>query len=270
MAAAEAQTADRWRGRTVLAVFAHPDDESVACGGTLARLADAGARVILLSASHGENGSVSDPALVPGGDLGRARLRELRDAAQILGVAEVLVFDHPDGELRWSQVAELRAEILMTIARVRPDAVITFDEDGLYWHQDHIGVHERTTTAVRTLGPDAPPLYYVTMPKGVMQEVAMAASASTGAEASSFWGIAADVFGDHARLPTFVVDVREWTPRKMAALRCHKTQMVPSNPFSWIDADQARRWLGVEQFRRAPLPTSRDGVLEQLGEPVAR
>jgi LmbE family N-acetylglucosaminyl deacetylase len=147
--------------------------------------------------------------------------------------------------------------------------VITFDEDGLYWHLDHIGVHERTTTALRTLGPDAPPLYYVTMPKGIMHEVAIAAGKAAGAEGSSFWGIAADAFGDHAKTPTFVVGVREWTARKIAALRCHKTQMGRNNPFAWIDAGQAQRWLGVEQFRRAPLPTSRSGVLEELGEPVA-
>jgi LmbE family N-acetylglucosaminyl deacetylase len=270
VAGADAHASGHLRGRTILAVFAHPDDESVACGGTLARLADAGARVVLISATHGENGSISDPALVRDGDLGRARVAELRAAAQVLGIAEVLVFDHPDGELRWSQVAELHAEIVMTIARVRPDAVITFDEDGLYWHLDHIGVHERTTTALRTLGSDAPPLYYVTMAQGVMQELAVAARASTGAEASSFWGISADAFGDHAKSPTFVVDAREWTPRKLAALRCHKTQMGRNNPFAWIDADQARRWLGIEQFRRAPLPTARGGLLEELGAPVAR
>ena len=58
-------------GRTILAVFAHPDDESLACGGTLARLADSGARVVLLCASRGESGSVRDESLVRASDLGR-------------------------------------------------------------------------------------------------------------------------------------------------------------------------------------------------------
>ena len=139
-------------GRTVLGIFAHPDDESLACGGTLARLADAGCRVIVVCASHGEAGSISDPALVPDGDLGGVRVRELRDAAAVLGVADVIVLDHPDGDLRWDDVPELHAEIVALIQRYRPDAVITFAEDGLYWHLDHIGVHERTYTAVRSRG----------------------------------------------------------------------------------------------------------------------
>ena len=146
-------------GRTILAIFAHPDDESIACGGTLARAADAGARVVLLCASRGEAGSVCDAALVPDGDLGRVRTHELRDAAAVLGIAELIVMDHPDGDLRWDHVPELHHEIVTTIQRYRPDAVITFAEDGLYWHLDHIGVHERTYTAVHSLGPDAPPLY---------------------------------------------------------------------------------------------------------------
>jgi len=257
-------------GRTILGIFAHPDDESLACGGTIARAADAGARVILICASRGEAGSTSDASLVPDGDLGRVRTKELREAADILGVAEVIVLKHPDGELRWDDVPELHGEIVRAIDRWRPDAVITFAEDGLYWHLDHVGVHERTYTAVRWLGPDAPPLYYVTMPHGVMRKVVEVAHAKGGAAPdSSLWGITPDAFGAAALPPTFVVDVRDWIPRKLAALRCHRTQMGPNNPIAWLDEDEARRWLGVEQFRRSPLDCSGDFVLEQLGEPVA-
>jgi LmbE family N-acetylglucosaminyl deacetylase len=95
---ADAQTDEPgFSGRTILAVFAHPDDESLSCGGTLARLADAGARVVLLCASRGESGSVSDQALVAASDLGRVRSDELREAARTLGIADVLIYDHPDG-----------------------------------------------------------------------------------------------------------------------------------------------------------------------------
>jgi LmbE family N-acetylglucosaminyl deacetylase len=255
-------------GRTVLGIFAHPDDESLACGGTLALLADAGARVVIICASHGEAGSVSDPSLVANGDdLGMVRVRELRDAAAVLGVAEVIVLDHPDGDLRWMHVPELHAEIVELIRRYRPDAVITFAEDGLYWHLDHIGVHERTYTAVLSLGAEAPPLYYVTMQTGVMREVVAAAHAKGGAPPdSSFWGIAPDAFGDGANPPSFVIDVRDWATRKLAALRCHRTQMGPNNPIAWIDEEEARRWLGVEQFRRAPLDAAGESMLETFGE----
>jgi len=263
----DANDARSLAGRTVLGIFAHPDDEALACGGTLARLADAGCRVVVVCASHGEAGSISDPALVPDGDLGRVRIGELSDACAVLGASEVIVLDHPDGDLRWDDVPELHREIVALIGRYRPDAVITFAEDGLYWHLDHIGVHERTYTAVLSLGAAAPPLYYVTMQRGVMREVVEAARAKGGAPSdSSFWGIAADAFGDGANPPTFVIDVRDWAVRKLAALRCHRTQMGPNNPMAWIDEDEARRWLGVEQFTRAPLDTTGDPMLEHLSE----
>jgi LmbE family N-acetylglucosaminyl deacetylase len=257
-----------YSGRTILAVFAHPDDESLACGGTLARLADAGARVVVLCASRGEAGPISDRALVADGDLGRVRAQELHAAARMLGIAEVLILHHPDGDLRWAEVPELHAEIVQTIQRYRPDGVITFAEDGLYWHLDHIGVHERTYTAVRSLGADAPPLYYVTMPQGAMRQVVDLAVATGLPPDSILWGIDPDAFGQQAKPPTLVVDVRDWVPRKLAALRCHRTQMGPDNPFERIDDAQARRLLGFELFRRAPLHAGWDSVIEQLGEPV--
>jgi N-acetyl-1-D-myo-inositol-2-amino-2-deoxy-alpha-D-glucopyranoside deacetylase len=248
----------------VLGIFAHPDDESLACGGTLARLADAGCRVVIVCASHGEAGSVSDPALVPDGDLGRVRVNELSDACAVLGAAEVIVLDHPDGDLRWDDVRA--APNRRADPAIPPDAVITFAEDGLYWHLQHIRLHGMPYTAVVSLGADAPPLYYVTMRHGVMREVVEAAHAKGGAPPdSSFWGIAPDAFGDGANPPSFVVDVRDWAVRKLAALRCHRTQMGPNNPMAWIDDDEARRWLGVEQFRRAPLDAAGEPMLEHLG-----
>src|SRR3954468_397864 len=201
-------------GQTILAVFAHPDDESLACGGTIARLADAGARVIVICASSGERGSHSGP--VRDESLGRTRGEEIRAAARTLGVAELILLNHPDGDLRWCEVSELHAELLMFLRRHRPAAVITFGEDGLYWHMDHVGVHERTTSAVRSLGTDAPPLYYVTMPQGQMTEIVAAARRRGWVPPQrGFWSLEPEVFGIAAQPPTITVDVAEWVPRKL-------------------------------------------------------
>jgi LmbE family N-acetylglucosaminyl deacetylase len=255
-------------GRTILVVLAHPDDESLACGGTLARLADAGARLVLLCASRGERGSVSDRSLVANEDLGSVRSHELHEAARILGIAEVLIFAHPDGDLRWADVPQFHVEIVLAIQRHKPDGVITFAEDGLYWHLDHIGVHERTYTAVKSFGPWAPPLYYVTMRHGLMREIVDAAAANGLNVERQPFNVEPDAFGDYAKPPGFLVDVRDWVPRKLEALRCHRTQIGPDNPFQHITDAQARSLLGVEQFRRSPLEAGWDSVLEQLGERV--
>jgi LmbE family N-acetylglucosaminyl deacetylase len=250
-------------GRTLLAVFAHPDDESLACGGTLARLADAGLRVVVMCASHGERGGPIDPA--PDAVLGRARAQELQEAAARLGVAEILIGDHPDGELRWGRISELQAELTTFMRRHEPAAVITFGEDGLYWHLDHFGVHEWTTAAVRSLGAAAPPLYYVTMPTGMMTEIVAAARRRGWTPpAQGFGSLSPDAFGIAARQPTIRIDVTDWVPRKLAALLCHRSQIVEGHPFADLGEDDARRLLGVECFHRADIATSGLSVLERL------
>lgn len=256
-------------GRTILFVLAHPDDESLACGGTIARLSDAGARIVLMCASRGERGSVSDQSLVASEDLASVRSHELHEAAKILGIAEVLIFAHPDGNLRWADVPQFHVEIVLAIQRHKPDGVITFAEDGLYWHLDHIGVHERTYTAVKSFGPWAPPLYYVTMRHGLMREIVETAAANGLAAPVRPFNVEPDAFGDSAAPPGFLIDVQEWVPRKIAALRSHRTQIGPDNPFHHLTDAQARHLLGVEQFRRSPLEAGWDCVIEQLGEKVA-
>jgi LmbE family N-acetylglucosaminyl deacetylase len=228
-------------------------------------------KVVLLCASRGERGSISDPSLVPDGDLAAVRTRELHDAAAVLGISDVIVLDHRDGNLRWQAVPELHAEIVQLVERHRPSAVITFDEDGLYWHLDHIGVHERTYTAMLSLGAEAPPLYYVTIPKGIMSEVVQAAREhDADVPDTSVWGIVPDAFGAGAMPATLTVDVRDWVPRKLAAIRCHRTQFGPRHPILRITDEQARRWLGMEYFRRADIPGMAGSTLESIGEEVGK
>jgi len=254
-------------GRTVLAVFAHPDDESLACGGTLARLADAGVRVVLLCASQGRKGAISDPALVPDGDLGSVRAEELRQAAQVLGIADVVILDHPDGDLRWADAPAFDSEIIAAIREYRADAVITFDDDGLYWHLDHVGVHERTWDAIDALGADAPSLYFVTFPQGVMRQIVDAALGAGWVQPDSGpWAIVPDAFGLHSKPPTVVLDISDWVPRKLAAALCHRTQMGADNPLKRLTPADARRLLGTEQFRRLE-PQSGCSLLELLAQP---
>ncbi len=234
----------------MLAIFAHPDDESLACGGTLARLADLGVRVVLLCATRGERGGATGP--VRNDALGATRVRELQAAAAALGIAEVILMDHPDGELRWEHVPLFHAEIVAAVRRYAPACVITFGADGLYWHLDHIGVYERTTTALRSLSAAAPPLYCVTMPRGIMRPIVEAAAArGWTAPAKGFWSLAPDAFGLVAEPPTVIVDVQPWVSRKLAAIVCHETQMGFGHPFDQLGHGEAERWLGVEHFHRA-------------------
>jgi LmbE family N-acetylglucosaminyl deacetylase len=252
---------------TIVAVFAHPDDESLACGATLACLADLGWNVVLICASRGERGGVVEPDALPDIELGRLRGRELDAASRVLGVRAVHLLQHPDGNLRWGDARRLGDDILALLSRHRPKAVITFDDDGLYWHDDHLAVHERTSNAVFALGADAPALYYVTMPPGAMRRVVERASERQWTRPlAGVWSIDPSAFGVAAKVPTITLDVRRWVTRKIAALQCHRSQLGLVNPFSLLDAAEAAAWLGFEYFRRAPNPSQRPDVLEPAAE----
>lgn len=193
-------------GLRLLAVFAHPDDESLACGATLARCAAEGARVSLLCATLGEAGRRS-PGCSEDVCLGAVRRAELNEASRSLGIDEVILLDHPDGSMNGVDQALFRHEIILTLRHVRPDVVITFGADGLYWHPDHIVVHERVTEAVQMLGASAPALFYTVFPEGLMRTVVETAQANPGAPANvSLWAIDVDAFGAYAAAPTLVVD----------------------------------------------------------------
>jgi len=247
-------------GRTLLAIFAHPDDESVSCGGLLASCAGAGARVVVLCATHGENkGGHRDL------DWFERRARELEHAAHVLGISEVVLLDYRDGFLPWVDVTEFEGRLIAEMRRIDPDVVITFGDDGLYWHPDHIAVHERVTAAVAAMGDAAPALYYVTMPPGLMRKVVEESQMDPARDGTPMLlGIGdADAFGVWANPPTLVVDVTASANRKLAALRCHETQ-VAHGPFARLGDDAAPRLLGVEHFHRSTIASSRDAFIERL------
>jgi N-acetyl-1-D-myo-inositol-2-amino-2-deoxy-alpha-D-glucopyranoside deacetylase len=253
-------------GSSLLAVFAHPDDESLACGGLLARCAEYGVRVSLLCLTHGEHGLGGVPE-----QLRDTRAGELADAARVLGIRDLVVLDHEDGMLPWIENGRLEADILAAITRFEPDVVVTFDEDGLYWHPDHIAVHERTTAAVARLGSAGPALRYVSMPGGRMRAIVDAATQGAGLRDEvprHILGVAdADAFGSLGPAPTVVVEAGEFAGRKLAALRCHRTQFDGS-ALECIKEQDAARLLGTEHYRRAEVGSLSDVFIERFGSQI--
>jgi len=253
---------DELSGRSLLAVFAHPDDESLACGGLLAWCAHRGAEVSLLCVTHGEHDQ--------GNRLADVRAQELRDACSVLGVVNLVMLDYEDGMLPWAEAGRLEADIRDAIGRFRPEIVITFDEDGLYWHPDHIAVHERTTAAVTAMGEDGPGLYYVTMPAGHMRAVVdhaeetFARQGVTGEPPRRIFGIAdPDAFGALAAAPTLIVDAGDFAKCKLAAIRCHRSQLI-DDALTLVAESDAVRLLGVEHYRRAEAGSRGEAFIERF------
>jgi LmbE family N-acetylglucosaminyl deacetylase len=136
-------------GRRLMCVLAHPDDESLGTGGTLAKYAAEGVATYLVTATRGERGRFGDSKESPGPAIvGRTREAELRAAATELGLREVSFLDYEDGTLDQADPVEAIGKIASHLRRVRPHVVITFGPDGAYGHPDHIAVSQFTTAAI--------------------------------------------------------------------------------------------------------------------------
>lgn len=125
---------------SLLAVFAHPDDETFRCGGTLALLAQQGVRVHVFTATRGEAGSCGEPALCTPAELPLVREQELFCACAALGIEPPRVQAGCDGQLAADKPERLVGEVLDVLRQVQPQVLLTFGPDGLSGHPDHIAI----------------------------------------------------------------------------------------------------------------------------------
>ena len=231
--------------RTLLGLFAHPDDESRIVGGTLAKYASAGVHVALVVATRGEAGSCGEPPLCTPEELPQVREAELRAACTILGVTDLTLLDYRDGTLPDVDRHALIGHLVAAIRRVRPQVVLTFGPEGRTLHPDHIAIHHAATAAFdRAADPaaypeqDLPPvaaakLYYTTLPESLVRAINW-----------SFPGIPDEEV-------TMALDVSPWLEQKKRATNeAHRTQ-AHDQPFANLPEDERWQALSVEYFRRA-------------------
>jgi mycothiol S-conjugate amidase len=247
--------------RTLLAVHAHPDDESSKGAGTFARYADEGVRTVIVTCTGGEAGDILNPAMDQPGNLERMpelRREELAKALQVLNVSQHYFLAYcdsgmPDTETNKHPEAFANADLDEAIGRLvriiraeRPQVVLTYDEEGGYPHPDHIRTHEVAVAAFDAAGdparyPDAGEpfrplkLYYfasssrnrlLTLHEGTVER----GLESPYAEWLKRWDEESEKSGEEIREPeiTTQVDVGKWLPQAHDALIAHASQIDPN------------------------------------------
>jgi LmbE family N-acetylglucosaminyl deacetylase len=216
----------------LLVILAHPDDESFPMGGTLAKYAAQGARVILVCATRGEAGI---PGLMPE-ETARIRTQELLAASGALGLAEVHFLGFVDGQLAAADPATVVSDLVDILRTMQPQTVITFGPDGISGHPDHLAIHRFTTAAFDQAGLRSR-LYYLAPSAATMQGCGVIPSE--------------DIAGG----PAAAIDVAEYLVPKVRAMQCHASQ---APPFSGPPEVEAERLACHEYFTLA-RPVSADG-----------
>ncbi|MDQ6775027.1 MAG: PIG-L family deacetylase [Actinomycetota bacterium] len=238
----------------LLVVTAHPDDEVLIAGGILAACTRAGRSTAVICLTRGELGVDEHPAGPRGASLAIRRRDELLASCARLGVSTVKCWRRPDGDLRSVRRGPLVAQLVRAFDSLKPAMVITFGEDGLYYHPDHVVVHELVMAALAAQRSAAPQLYEAQWPSAV--SVALTSALSARALPAELWGIPPADFGVEQIDCTHAVDVRPFVADKLAALRCHATQLGPRHAFSQLPLDLAVEHLGREYLR----PPDGDGL----------
>ena len=226
---------------SALAIYAHPDDPAISCGGTLASWADAGSTVHIVICTAGDKGT-TDPATDPGA-LARLRVTEAERSASVLRASGTRFLGHLDGELE--NDAALRRELVQIIRELRPEAIVSPDPLSVFFGEHHYNHRDHRVVGWAALDAAAPaaalPLYFTGT--GLAHQVTTA-------------------YLSGSLQPNLWVEVSSTIDRKIEAVTCHLSQLADAG--DWIasalrdGAADAGRDAGVEYaepFRRVLLAT---------------
>jgi LmbE family N-acetylglucosaminyl deacetylase len=258
---------------TILAIFAHPDDEAFSVGGTLPWYTARGVNAALVCATRGEVGEIADPALATPETLAQVREAELGCAAQSMGVKRLIFLDYRDSGMAGTPenedsrafvnapADEVVARLVGIIRQVRPRVVITFGPDGIYGHPDHVAIHRRTLSAFHAAANPArfpeqgeawlpTRLFYTALPCSMIQAMRdwLVSMGEDTSEVDSFEAAGAGCPDDQVHA---VLDVADRVEAKWEALNCHRTQFGPENLFRRLPEDVVKRAISQEHFTQA-------------------
>ena len=270
--------------RRLLLVHAHPDDETIGTGATMARYAADGVAVTLVTCTLGEEGEILEPGLEhlaadQQDGLGQHRVGELAAAMEALRVTDHRFLGGPG---RWrdsgmmgtpqnerpdcfwqADLGEAVRELVAVWRKARPQVVVTYDSNGGYGHPDHIQAHRITVAAFDAAADPAyapelgepwtaDKLYFGAIPRSVLQ--AGIDLLREAGDTSGFFGVeqAEDLpFGVPDEQVTTAVDASDHLDAKVAAMRAHKTQIAVDGPFFALSNNIGQRAFGVEHYTLA-------------------
>jgi LmbE family N-acetylglucosaminyl deacetylase len=255
---------------TIVFVHAHPDDEAIATGGTMAKMSDEGHRVVLVTATRGELGEIPDGGLRPGESLTERRAAELDEACRILGVARQVYLGYLDsgmagepsndrqGSFASADVGEAAGALAAILAEETADVLVTYDEHGGYGHPDHIQVHRVCMAASELV--DTPAVYLATMNRDFMASLA-AQRREAGEDVPGGSADDLESMGEPASRLTTEVDVTGWIDRKRESMRVHASQISEDSFFLAMPDDAFTAVWGREWYIRVRPPVT--GVMSR-------
>ena len=241
--------------KRLLLVHAHPDDETINNGVTMAKYAASGAQVTLVTCTRGEEGEVlvtelANLASDKDDKLGQHREIELKDAMTQLGINDYRFLGAPNKKWRdsgmmatpqndrddvfWqADLDEASHELVKIILETQPQVLITYDEFGGYGHPDHIKAHRvamRAAELAAEQGWQVSKIYWNTIPRSVIQ-MGIEKMKEVGSDFFGAQSVDELPFAKPDELATTVVNAPEYVPQKLAAMKAHATQISEGGPF---------------------------------------